>query len=219
MTQLKVATHIRRQGGVHIRRDALQRARQVVWDVLREKRGLLINDLIVVSGQEHAIVKQFCSQLERAGYLWHEPRYAGCRFWLIHDTGRFAPSPLAGGRLIEDFNKGEFYQISAITRKWPDNPPPLGSLEQQCWLAMRMLRNFTVGELELVTEHPPQAIDRWIKQLLSFSYVRQTEISGGEMGYQLPYHCATGPKAPAINSDINRLFDFNTRQFFVREGK
>lgn len=83
---------------------------------------------------------------------------------------------------------------------------------------MRMLRTFTISELQTVTELGKGKLQRRVKQMVKFHYLRRTEASGGEAGYMLPQYRNTGPRAPAISEPLNRLYDHNTQEIIVYQG-
>ena len=189
-----------------------------VWQVLRAEGSGHQRELARVTGLHETKVQFYLSFLERAGYLWLEPGRRARRYWLINDTGEVAPKRLRGGHGVLDGNSGETYDVKEFIQRWPGEPAAADSMEQKSWLAMRMLRTFTVSELVMVTELDASKVERRVKALLTFHYLRSTEPSGGEAGYLLPQYRNTGPKAPAISQTLGKLYDYNSKDVIHLEG-
>ena len=195
----------------------LEQDHQRIWSQLQDLRGAHPRELARETGLHEQKIGFYLGFLERAGYVWLEPGKRLRRFWLVRETGQLAPVRLRGGQAVKDLNTGETYPVPECINRWPDCPAARDSLEQKSWLAMRMLRTFTVSELATVTELKARPLKRRVKQLLSFRYLRQVEHSGGEPGYLLPQYRNTGPKAPVIHPGLNSLYDFNSKEVMVNQ--
>ena len=191
---------------------------RLIWSCLRKLAPTNHRGVVKKTGLSEGKVQFYLSFLERAGYLWREPSHQSPRYWLIQNTGREAPRRMRGGSAAYDPNSGKTYEVKEFIQRWPGEPAAVGSPEQKSWLAMRMLRTFTVSELVSATGLEEPVLERRVKALLAFQYLRATEPSCGEAGYLLPQYRNTGPRAPVINESLGKLYDYNSKDVIHLEG-
>ncbi|KEQ19197.1 hypothetical protein [Endozoicomonas numazuensis] len=217
MTELKPVTEIKKRSLKRARLVGLEEDLGRVWQLLRTLKGATSRALSMKTGLRECKVRYYLSFLERAGYLWREPKGSKARFWLIHNTGPVAPYRLHGGHAVSDLNTKQVYEVPVDIRRWPGPPAEAGSEAFKIWQGMRMLRNFTVSELKGVTEVDKAVIQMQVSQLHQFNYLRRSQDSLGEPSYLLPQYRNTGEKPPAVNMQLGRLYDYKTKEIIVLE--
>lgn len=217
MTELKPVTEIKRRSLKRARLVGLEEDLSQVWQLLRTLKGATPRALSTKTRLRECKVRYYLSFLERAGYLWREPKGAKARFWLIHNTGPVAPYRLHGGRAASDLNTGQIYEVPTHIERWPGSPAEIGSDDFKIWQGIRLLRNFTVSELHGVTEVARNVIQMQVDQLHQFTYLRRSQDNLDEPGYMLPQYRNTGEKPPAISRQLGRLYDYKTKEIIVLE--
>lgn len=190
-----------------------------VWTALRGLSPATTQELARATGLTNIKVGFYLSFLERAGYVWLEVHSNPRLYWLVNNTGREAPQRLRKGQAVFDPNTDEIYEVPELFERWPGQAAPVGSAEFDLWNAMRMLRNFTVSELALVTEQESAVVQERVDNLMRFDYLRQSAPSLGEPSYVLPkYRADEGQKPPAINMQLGKLYIYKTKEIISLQG-
>ncbi|WP_299734058.1 hypothetical protein [uncultured Endozoicomonas sp.] len=190
---------------------------QRLWVAVRQLFPATAMELAAEAQLSDTTALIYLNALERAGYLWREPRPTRL-YWLIRNTGRHAPQLRNNTSECYDPNTDTVHTVPATLSRWPGEPAPVGSAEFDLWKAMRMLRNFTVSELAMVTEQETVVVQQRVEDLHRFNYLRQCEPSLGETSYLLPVHRDNGEKAPAISHELGRLYDYKTKEIITIQG-
>lgn len=197
----------------------LEASHSKVWAALRELSPATVHELARVSGLTDIKVGFYLSFLERAGYVWLQVHSRPRLYWLVNDTGWEAPQRLRKGRAVFDPNTNETYEVRELLERWPGEPAPVGTAEFDLWHAMRILRNFTVGELAAVTGQDTSVVQERVNNLMCFDFLRKTEPSLGKTSYLLPkYRVDYGEKPPAINMQLGKLYIYKTKETISIQG-
>ena len=188
-----------------------------LWRAIRQLFPATASELAELAELSDSTALTYLNWLERAGYIWREPRPSRL-YWMIRNTGRHAPQMRDNFTALYDPNTDDEMAVPSVLERWPSEPVPVGSPEHRIWQAMRMLRNFTVSELAIVTELDAAQVRVQVHNLHSFNYLRETERSFGEPSYLLPKYRDTGDKPPAVNTQLGKLYDYKTKEIISIRG-
>ncbi|WP_330925273.1 hypothetical protein [Candidatus Sororendozoicomonas aggregata] len=208
----------RQQGqGRHWRADG-QSARAALWQALREMAPIRVNRLYAAARVTDKPGILYLDLLERAGYVWRSPgKPRTC--YLVNNTGPLAPVVCnRNGRYqLRDENTGQTVDVPDTIDYWPGEPDGPHSPRHKTWLAMRMLRTFTVGELVMTTELDAPVVEAQVAELHAFHYLREAPASDGQASFMLPFHRNTGPRAPVVSHTLHLLYDHNSKEVVTRD--
>ncbi|OED44064.1 hypothetical protein ACH42_08475 [Endozoicomonas sp. (ex Bugula neritina AB1)] len=190
-----------------------------IWAALRECNPVRSVDLERATALGNESVLYYMNALERAGYVWREPAPKR-RYHLLKDTGELAPIRQRGGRALYDPNLDQEVALKQHLKTWPGQPAPVGSFDSDLFQLMVMMRAFTASDLAPLMKRKASAVERKLRILHRFSYIRCNGRSGGERWYQLPEHRVNGQRlAPSISLKLGKLYDHNTREIIdIKQG-
>lgn len=183
--------------------DQAKRGREAIWKAIRSHGdgAFCVSDLVALTRAHNKTVRDYCSGLAAAGYLQQQPEAPGLvmKWALIRDIGHEAP------------------------RVRPDGSPVTqGTVTEQLWRGMYMLREFTFRDLieTASVDIPDETAKAYCKMLLATGYLRVLRKAAPTTGQVARYRLIrnNGPKAPQIQR-VKRVFDPNSREVFMPEGQ
>lgn len=186
--------------------------RQRLWQQMRQDISFSISGLARTARSATATARNYVKLLVTAEYVTRHSR-SGYELW--RDSGLLAPTSTRDGEFLFDPNNDRFIPVFPERDPFPGPVPAFDSLEGKCWLALRILRTTTPGELATATECVYQKVERWLRSLSRFGVVRRMGESAGEPLYRLVL--LPGPKAPSMNLRLGQLYDHNTNEFMALE--
>lgn len=176
--------------------------RDDIWIAIRKQgdAAFSVADITASSGANAKSIRDYCKGLTAAAYLEQQPEVPGdvSRWKLVRDIGHEAP------------------------RVRPDGSPVTqGSVNEQMWRGMTMLREFSYEDLiETATiTITVDAAKSYCRMLLATGYLRVVKKADPVKGRIARYRLIrnNGPKPPQVQR-VKQVFDPNSREVFTPEG-
>lgn len=168
--------------------------------VLPEDACWTTEQIAEATGLTHKAVTQAVSKLIRRDLAFRAER--GC--FQLTEAGAIAKAD-------------EAILTSAPLKPFTNMRKHRKSLRVRAWRAARMLRKFTIGEVQATAARDERdaqgGVQRYLLLLERAGYLRRLRKRGRELRYALVRD--TGPEAPMVHRDRHSIKDMNTGEIFA----